>query len=437
MIYFVTGITGTVVPVVFEELMKKDPNAAFYFAIRKDKKGNSIQKRFESLVAALDLDAASRRKLAERSRLVEIDVEKENLGIDPAMYTELIEKTDKILHGAADVRFDQPYEAIRLPNVVFSHKIYDLFDAVKQHRELYGKSKPTLYYISTGYAYGHHKKPIPEDFPAFHPAKPDNTYAQTKAEAKMFMLDKINGRKDQIVIFEPTIIGGSASTGRTKTYNLHYIVMMLGYLGKLPFLTAPENRLDIVPVDWVAAVISDIMAGDQYHQGVVRLASGAQGVPVKTLHDVAYAYYTAHDPVPEHVIPEIRFVPRWFFYSMVNVQRMVYQALYFCTRNHRFRKMAKGISLLEGYFPYITRTKVFENSRSMEVIGKYTNCAAAPTLQDIRDKDGRLIQKGYFEKIMNDTLETGWGGLVDFKRLKKKTAEEFKAPEPALGVVRK
>ena len=200
MIYFVTGITGTVVPVVVEELMKKDPNAAFYFAIRKDKKGNSIQKRFESLVAALDLDHASRRKLADRSRLVEIDVEKDNLGIDPALYTELIEKTDKILHGAADVRFDQPYEAIRLPNVVFSHKIYDLFDAVKQHRELYGKSKPTLYYISTGYAYGHHKKPIPEDFPAFHPAKPDNTYAQTKAEAKLFMLDKINGRKDQIVI---------------------------------------------------------------------------------------------------------------------------------------------------------------------------------------------------------------------------------------------
>lgn len=437
MIYFVTGITGTVVPVIVENLMKKDPDAVFYFAIRQDKKGNGIQKRFESLVAALDLDHGSRRKLVERSRLVEIDVEKDKLGIETSLYSELIEKTDKILHGAADVRFDQPYEAIRIPNVVFSQKIYELFDAVKAHREACGKSKPTLYYISTGYAYGHHKKPIPEDFPAFHPAKPDNTYAQTKAEAKVFMLDKINGRNDRIVIFEPTIIGGSASTGRTKTYNLHYIVMMLGYMGKLPFLTAPENRLDIVPVDWVAAVISDIITGDQYHQGVVRLASGSQGVPVKTLHDVGYAYYTANDPVPGHVIPKIRFVPRWFFYTMVNVQRMVYQALYFCTRNPRFRKMAKGISLLEGYFPYITRTKVFENRKSTEVIRKYTNCSVAPTLQDIRDKDGRLVQKGYFEKIMADTLETGWGGLVDFKRLEKKTAEEFKAPAPALGVVRK
>lgn len=437
MIYFVTGITGTVVPVVVEDLMKKDPDAVFYFAIRKDKKGNDVQARFESVVASLDLDPVSRRKLAERSRLVEIDVKKEKLGIEPALYSELIEKTEKILHGAADVRFDQPYDMIRFPNVVFSHKIYDLFDAIKQHRETYAKTKPTLYYISTGYAYGIHKKPIPEDFPEFHPGKPDNTYAQTKAEAKVFMLDKINRCNDQIVIFEPTIIGGSARTGRTKTYNLHYIVMMLGYLGKLPFLTAPDNRLDIVPVDWVGAVISDIMAKDQYHQGVVRLASGAQGVPVKTLHDVGYAYYTSHDPVPGHVIPKIRFVPRWFFYTMINVQKIVYQAMYFCTRQKRFRKMVKGISLLEGYFPYITRPKVFENSRSMELIQKYSDCQSAPAIQDVRDKDGQLVQKGYFEKVMADTLETGWGGLVDFKRLEKKTAEEFKTPEPALSTIRK
>lgn len=437
MIYFITGITGTVVPVVVEDLVKKDPDAVFYFAIRKDKKGNGIQARFESVLDSLDLDHASRRKLRERSRLVEIDVEKDKLGIEPALYSELIEKTEKILHGAADVRFDQPYETIRIPNVVFSQKIYELYDAVRQHREACSQSKPTLYYISTGYAYGHHKKPIPEDFPEFHPAKPDNTYAQTKAEAKVFMLDKINRKNDAIVIFEPTIIGGSASTGRTKTYNLHYIVMMLGYMGKLPFMTAPENRLDIVPVDWVAAVISDIMAGDQYHQGVVRLASGPQGVPVKTLHDVGYAYYTAHDPVPGHVIPKIRFVPRWFFYSMVNIQRMVYQALYFCTRKARYRKMAKGISLLEGYFPYITRQKVFENAKSTKLIQKYTSCGTAPTIQDIRDKDGRLIQKGYFEKIMADTLVTGWGGMVDFKRLEKKTAEEFNSSPAALSTIRK
>ena len=436
MIYFVTGITGTLVPVIVEDLMKKDKDPVFYFAIRKDAKGNGSRTRFESVVDSMELDNASKQNLLNKSELVEIDVEKENLGIDPDLYSELIENTEKILHGAADVRFDQPYEKIKVPNVVFSKKIYAIFDGIKEHRKTHGKNKATLYYISTGYAYGIYNKPIPEEFPEFHPGKPDNTYAQTKAEAKFFILDKIKRFNDQIVIFEPTIIGGSAKTGKTKTYNLHYIVMMLGYMGKLPFLTSAGNQLDIVPVDWVAAVISDIMAKDECHQGVLRLASGSNAVPVGHLHDIAYNYYVNNDPVPGHIIPKIYFVPRWFFNSMVQIQKSFYRAMYFCTRSKRFRKLVKGISLLEGYFPYITGYKVFENTKSQKLIEKYTDCSIAPTLQDIYNQEGELVKKGYFKKIMIDTLETGWGGLVDFERLERKTAT-CKSPEAAYSTSRK
>jgi thioester reductase-like protein len=434
--YFVTGITGTVVPVIVEDLMKKDQAPVFYFAIRKDAKGNGIRHRFVSVIDSMDLDNASKQYVIQNSKLVEIDVEKDNLGIAPDLYAELIANTDKILHGAADVRFDQPYEKIRMPNVVFTQKVYALFDAIKKHRAENGKTAPTLYYISTGYAYGDHRKPIPEDFPEFHPATPDNTYAQTKAEAKFFILDKIKQFNDQIVIFEPTIIGGSARTGRTKTYNLHYIVMMLGYMGKLPFLTSADNRLDIVPVDWVAAIISDIMAGDALHQGVLRLAAGENGIPIRYLHDVGYNFYVANDPVPGRVIPKIRFVPRYVFNFMVQAQKNFYRVMYFVTRSRRFRKLVKGISLLEGYFPYITRTKVFENANSMKLIEKYTNCTEAPTLQDVYDENGELLQKGYYLKVLRDTLETGWGGLVDFERLEKKTAT-YKAPQAAYSASRK
>ena len=122
MIYFVTGITGTVVPVIVEDLMKKDKDPVFYFALRKDAKGNGIEQRFAAVVNSLDLDHAAKQVILKKSKLVEIDVEKDNLGIDPDLYAKLIANTDKILHGAADVRFDQPYEKIRLPNVVFTHE---------------------------------------------------------------------------------------------------------------------------------------------------------------------------------------------------------------------------------------------------------------------------------------------------------------------------
>lgn len=429
--YFVTGITGTVVPEIIRELMSKDPEPYFYFAIRrKGSEGTDISKRFKSVLNAMEIDHELKERLSGCSSLVEMDVEKENLGIDPVRYEELVENTEKILHGAADVRFDQPYESIRIPNVVFTHKIYDLYSRIKQHRAANGKSEATLYYISTGYAYGKCKKPIPEDYPEFHPGPPDNTYAQTKAEAKKFILDKIKENNDRIVLFEPTIIGGSAKTGRTRTYNLHYIVMMLAYMGKLPFLTAPENRLDIVPIDWVAAIVSDLMTGHEMHQGVLRMASGANGVPIRYLQKVGTKYYRENDPVDGRAMPEIRFVPRWFFNTMIQVQKRVYQALYLCTRVRRFRKLAKGISLLEGYFPYITGYKVFENEKSQALIEKYTRCGKAPAMQDLYDADGNLLEKGYYEKILADTLETGWGGMVDFDRLRKKHAP-YENPQAA------
>ncbi|RJP94849.1 MAG: hypothetical protein C4518_02480 [Desulfobacteraceae bacterium] len=422
MIYFITGVTGTVVPVIVEELMRKDADPKFYFAIRKDNDGNGIEYRFESVVHSLDLDPAEKQKLSERSTLVEIDVEREKLGIAPEMYSDLVKNTEKILHGAADVRFDRPYEEIKISNVVFSHKIYDLFDEIKNHRKQNSQSDATLYYISTGYAYGIYDKIIPEDFPDFKPGTPDNTYAQTKAEAKIFILDKINRLNDRIVLFEPTIIGGAARTGKTKTYNLHYVVLMLGYLGKLPFFTAADNQQDIVPVDWVADVISDIMAKNEFHQGVLRLASGPDAATVGDVHDAGYEYFTANDPVPGHVIPKVRFVPRWFFYFMINVQKMFNQAMYKITGKKKYRKMVVGVRLLEGYFPYITRYKVFENSKSTQLLEKYTNYPKAPILQNIKDKNGNLVKKGYIDKILADTLETGWGGMVDYARVAAQVA---------------
>jgi len=434
--YFITGITGAVVPVVVEGLVKKDPDACFYFAIRKDSNGNGINERFESVVEAMDLDKSTKLDLIKRSTLVEINIEREKLGISAPLYSELVENAEKILHGAADVRFDQPYEKIKVVNVEFTKKLYQLYDKIKSYRLEHNKSDATLYYISTSYAYGIYKGKAPEDYPDFKPGKPDNTYAQTKAEAKQFILENIKTKDDQIVIFEPTIIGGDSKTARTRKYNLHYIVLMLGYLGKLPFLTSPQNQLDIVPVDWVGGVISDIMAKNEYHQGIIRLSAGSEAITVKYLHDIGWHYYIDNNPVPGHVVPKIYFVPIWFFYSMINIQKTYYRVMHFITRNKRYCKLVKGIGLLEGYFPYITRYKVFENSKSTALIEKYTDFSTAPTLQDVREKQGNLVKKGYLEKILADTLSTAWGGMVDYARLEKKTAV-YKGAKAAYSTSRK
>lgn len=415
--YLVTGFTGAVVPVIVEDLFRKDPNAHFFVALRRDRAGARATERLAAALETLALDAAGKERLRAQSTAVEIDVARDGLGIAAEALDAILSRVGKILHGAADVRFDQPYSGIRISNVVFTEKMLALHRAIRDRRTASGQPKPTLYYLSTAYAYGDHPAPIPEDYPDFRPGKPDNTYARTKAEAKRLVLDRIREDDERIVIFEPTIIGGAASDGRTRAYHLHYLLLMLGYLGKLPFLAAPENTLDIIPVDWVANVISDVMVRDELHQGVIRLAAGRDAVSIRHLYETGHAWYTTNDPIPGHRIPRIRFVPRWLLPPASVAARQLFRALHAVGRNPLHRKRAKQIALLEGYLPYIVRRKVFENDRSTELIRRHTACGPAPTLQDLHDGDGRLVARGYYERVMADTLRTGWGGLVDFQRV--------------------
>ena len=422
MIYLITGITGTVVPVIVEDLLRKDTAAVVYFALRKDTAGTNIAERFERVVTTLGLEPAERELLRTRSHLVDIDVTREGLGIEPRLRAEIVARVDKILHGAADVRFDQPYDSMRIPNVVFAKQVYALFAEIREARAAGRRESPTLYYLSTAYAYGVYPGPIPEDDRDFRPGPPDNSYAQTKAEAKHFMLDKIRRLDAPILIIEPTIIGGSSQTGRTRAYHLHYLLLMLGYLGKLPFLCSPDNTLDIVPVDWVAAVISDVIIRSELRQGVLRLASGADAITVRQLHDAAYPWYSRHDPVPGHVIPKIRFVPAWSLPPMVALAGHAFSLRYAIGRRPAHRRRARQLAMLQGYLPYVVRTKRFENERSTALIQRYTDCGPAPRLQDVVDQEGQVVERGYYDKVLADTLATGWGGLVDFARVSRRRA---------------
>ena len=66
MIYFVTGVTGAVVPVIVEELLRKDPEAFFYLALRPDRAGNHVASRFDALVARLELTDSEKVALHQR-----------------------------------------------------------------------------------------------------------------------------------------------------------------------------------------------------------------------------------------------------------------------------------------------------------------------------------------------------------------------------------
>ena len=405
--YFVTGFSGSVVPGIVVALLERDSEASFAMAMRGSKDQPDPEARFRTIVTKLELLPGNRERLLGRTRVVPIELGTEKLGLSPEAWEELAAWTDCILHGAADVRFDRPYEEIRVVNVDFTTTILALHDAIGGHR-------PRLFYIGTAFAYGRCRPVIPEDWPEFAPGAPENTYSRTKAEAKRCVLDHQRRTGAHTIVFEPTIIGGSSKDGATRKYNLFYVFLLLGFCNKLPFLAAPDNRLDIVPVDWVGEVIAAFMTQSRFLFGVVRLAAGEKSITNRQFHDAARHFYTSR--CPRRRFRTIRFLPEVVFRALFFSQVVAVKLVFMLTRRQSLGKRARGLATLANYLPFMTGRKRFANARSEALIAEYTDCPPAPVL--LEHCENRVLRddndsKGYFLTLLDDTLRTRFGGLLD------------------------
>jgi len=412
--YLITGLTGSVVPSIVEEIFLKDKSAFFYFAVRQKHENSDVSARVKNAVELLELDQKQKQKLLRQSKVIEIDIKNKSLNITSEQYDELVMNLDNILHGAADVRFDQPFYKIKISNVDFALAILNLYHDLKKYRISKKKTKPSLFYISSVFAYGNRRGCIKEDFPRFDYGKPENTYVETKSIAKKIMLKEILSG-EQVTIFEPSIIGGSSKTGKIKSYNMFYLFLYLGFINKLPFLPAKYNQLDIVPLDWVASVISGFMtqseSGDIFKKGVIRLVSGKHAITNLQMKYITYNYYKDNKTYPEYNVSNVRFLPDKVFFTMFNATKFILHVLYTCCGIRSFRRNYLGVKRIEPYLPFVCGYKVFENEKSNCLIKKYTNCDSPPLLQDSFDENG-ILKGGYFPVLLKNTIRTGFGGRL-------------------------
>jgi thioester reductase-like protein len=105
-----------------------------------------------------------------------------------------------------------------------------------------------------------------------------NPYEESKVEAEELVRDCKD--LDQVTVFRPAIIIGDSKSGVTFTYHNYYVMLELAYklnqqLGQVDFTgrsrTAiafdadPNWQKNLVPVDWVSAVMSHIVTHPEHH----------------------------------------------------------------------------------------------------------------------------------------------------------------------------
>ena len=169
---------------------------------------------------------------------------------------------DAVIHAAADVNINQTIDALRQSNVEATRNALEIARAICSRRPL-----QRFAFVSTAYVAGKREGTILED--ELIDCGFNSLYEQTKFEAEQLVRDAACDLP--ISIFRPAQIVGHSQTGWITAFNTVYYPLKMYLLGKLRVLPiSPEQRLNIVPVDYVtrtiiAALDAPDAAGRTFH----------------------------------------------------------------------------------------------------------------------------------------------------------------------------
>ncbi len=285
----VTGATGFLGMKLVGELLERKPNATLALLIR-DSHGQTGQQRADSFIPA---------PLRSRVQVVSGDVSQPRCGLDPAAYSRLSAEITRVIHSAATVRFDHSLDEARRINVDGTRHLLDLAGSASHLR--------SFAYVGTAYVAGERSGLVRENELAMGQSY-RNTYEQSKAEAEALVQSRLGSIPGMIL--RPSIIVGDSVTGVTSSFKMMYWPLKI-YARRL-WRTVPgypDATLDIVPVDFVARSVAQLLFDEAAVGQTVHLCAGPRAsATIEQVADRAREYFNAAEP---------RFVDPRFFFTVV------------------------------------------------------------------------------------------------------------------------
>jgi long-chain acyl-CoA synthetase len=312
------------------ELLERKPNATLALLIR-DSAGQSAQQRADSFIPP---------KERSRVQVFSGDVSLPNCGLDPAVYASLSTEITRVIHSAATVRFDHSLEEARRINVEGTRHILDFAGCAPKLR--------TFAYVGTAYVAGERTGLVREDELLVGQSY-RNTYEQTKAEAEALVQARLASMPG--IILRPSIIVGDSRTGVTSSFKMMYWPLKI-YARRL-WRTVPgyaDAVLDIVPVDFVASSVAQLLFDEAALGCTVHLCAGPRtSATIQQVAHRAMEYFNA---------PEPRFVDPKFFFAVV--RPLLFLALW----GRKRRVLRNG----RAYRDYFTMRMQFDTSQAERLL---------------------------------------------------------------------
>lgn len=343
--------------------------------------------RVGQLLDWFGLPAESRRGL----RVVEADITRAGLGVEPALIRELGRETDEIIHCASNTSFSE-----RKRGEVAAVNADGLSHVLAFAR---ASSAQFFHHVSTAFVAGKTDGPCPEAPKTPPPRGFHNVYEETKWRGEWLAAEACGEAGLGLAIYRPSIVYGDSRTGRSLLFNaVYYPVRTAVFLkelyekdirergGKraaemgvhieptgttrLPLRveTAGRGGINLIPVDFfTAAFFALLEAAPQ--GGVFHIVNGR----TKSIEDIAD--YTCR------------------FFRLSGIRTCTAEEFAATPKNPLEQLYDHYV---EAYGPYMKDTRFFETSRSGPILER--RGIVCPEF----DYD-------VFSRCMAYAVQTGWG----------------------------
>lgn len=340
MAIFVTGSTGYIGAHIVANLLS-ECDESLNLLVRAKNAAEGRERLWRSLQLHMEFPRFH-SFLDSRMRIFRGDLTGKNFGLEDDEYKELTRTTDSIIHCAASLNRKSEKSCLNV-NLRGTLQVIELAMRAKADHGLRRFS-----HVSTVAVAGQRQNEVIHEDSAIEWDRSDyDPYARTKKFCEHMIHELLQDVPR--TIFRPSIVLGDSRRPETNQFDMVKAFVFLASLPVLPF--RPNDKVDIVPVDYVAGAISHLHLKEKPEHDIYHLSSGTDS---ETYKELTAALAAAQSKRPPTFAPSLEKSTS----GMVNFL------------SGRAGKAGKIATLLKVFLPYLTWNTVFDNVRVMKELGR-------------------------------------------------------------------